>query len=209
MVRIDRLAVLLWICLLPGTPASAQDDAGPQTSASGHQDGTLAGQFSRGLVTPAEAAKLALGLLYDQTTVAVPEWGSGRDGLIRRGEWLAAGSLTRYTTQFATAKLLGTDTSYQRCRCTGFPRRAGHALHAEFVERKADGSATFAVARLTGIYASAAITAPMLPGRYGPADANKRVVAALAIDEGFNILQEFWPEIKRTLLLRKKWQTSR
>ena len=56
---------------------------------------------------------------------------------------------------------------------------------------------------MTGIYASTALTAPMLPTGYGLADANKRAITAIGVDEGFNMLQEFWPEIKRTLLLRK------
>jgi hypothetical protein len=206
MTRTNHIAVLLWICL---SAAPAQDLASPQTGiavTSGEQadPGNTVNRFARGLFTPTEAAKLALGLVYDQATVAVPEWGSGRDGLMRRTEWLAAGRLTRYTTEFATRSLLGTDTSYHRCRCKGFPRRAGHALYAEFVERKADGSAIFATARLTGIYASTAITAQMLPAGYGVADANSRAMAAIGIDEGFNLLQEFWPEIKRTLLLRRK-----
>jgi hypothetical protein len=205
MVRINLLAGLLWICLLTRA-VSAQDGPGSQAIASQEQDATLAEQFSRGLFTPTTAAKLSLGLLYAQTAVMVPEWGSGRDGLARRAEWLTAGYLTRYTTEFATSKLLGTDTSYQRCRCKGFPGRAAHALHSEFVERKADGSPTFAIARLTGIYASAAITAPMLPSGYGVKDVNNRAMAAVAIDEGFNMLQEFWPEIKRTLLFRKRPQ---
>jgi hypothetical protein len=164
----------------------------------------LAEQFTRGLLTPGNSAKLALTLLYDQATVAVPEWGSGRAGFERRAEWLAAGYLTRYSAQFAAAKLRGTDAGYERCRCKGFPRRAAHAIRAEWVERRADGSAVFAFARMTGIFASVAVPAPLLPAGYGAADASKRAITAIGVDTGFNMLQEFWPEIKRTLLLRKK-----
>jgi hypothetical protein len=194
--------VLVFLCLSSGAVIRAQDSfvATPALSS----EGTLADEFTRGLFTPGASAKFALGLVYDQATVAVPQWGSGRAGLGRRTEWLAAGYLARYSTEFAAEKLLGTDTSYQRCRCKGFPRRAAHALHAEFVERKAGGSNVFAFARMSGIYASAALTAPMLPAGYGVADVNQRALTAVGIDEGCNILQEFWPEIKRTLLFRKK-----
>ena len=102
------------------------------------------------------------------------------------------------------SKLLGTDSSYQRCSCAGFPWRAAHALYSELIERRVDGSNVFAFARITGIYASAVITAPMLPPGYGMADANKRAITAIGIDEGYHMLQEFWPEIKRRLLLQKK-----
>jgi hypothetical protein len=41
--------------------------------------------------TPGASAKLALGLLFAQSTESIPEWGSGSAGLARRAEWLAAG----------------------------------------------------------------------------------------------------------------------
>ena len=195
-----RVLAFLW--LFSGSAVQAQERYVGQPAPS--HDGALANEFTQGLFTPGKSAKLALALAYDQATVAVPEWGSGRAGLGRRAEWLSAGYLARYSTEFAAEKLLGTDTSYQRCRCKGFPRRAAHALHAEFVERKADGSKVFAFARMTGIYASVALSAPILPDNYGVADANQRAITAIGIDEGCNILQEFWPEIKRTLLFRKK-----
>jgi hypothetical protein len=57
---------------------------------------------------------------------------------------------------------------------------------------------------MAGVVASTAVTAPMLPSGYAAAEASKRALSAIATDEGFNVLQEFWPEIKRTLLFRKK-----
>lgn len=195
MARVKPIAVLCF-SLLTCAAALAQDDGVPQTS--------LAGQYAEELFTPGNSAKFALGLLYDQATVAVPQWGSDREGLARRAEWLTTGYVTRFTTEFAVARMTGVDTHYQRCRCKGFPRRAVHALHAEFTERRSDGSSAFATARLTGIYASAAVTEAMLPGERSMEDLNSRAVAAIGIDEGFNMLQEFWPEIRRTLLFRKK-----
>jgi hypothetical protein len=197
--------VLALVCLFSADVLLAQDDGAVAAQAlpSDSQNSTLA-EFTRGLFTPTQSAKFALALLYDQATVAVPEWGSGRAGLDRRAEWLAATYLSRYSAEFAAEKLLGTDTSYQRCHCKGFPKRAAHALHAEFTERTAEGANVFAFARMSGIVASTAVTAPMLPERYGLADAGSRAITAIGVDEGFNVLQEFWPEIKRTLLLRKK-----
>jgi hypothetical protein len=195
MVRVDPIAVLC-LSLLCGAAASAQDDDAAQNS--------LGGQYAQELFTPGNSAKLALGLLYDQATAAVPQWGSNRNGLARRAEWLTTGYVTRFTTEFAVARMKGVDTSSQRCLCKGFPRRTVHALHAEFTERKRDGSPTFAVARLMGIYVSAVATETMLPGERSVENMNSRAVAAIGIDEGFNMLQEFWPEIRRTLLFRKK-----
>jgi hypothetical protein len=185
--------LLFVACFIAAAPARAQN-AVPEPSAE---------QYLRGLASPGAGAKLALGLLFDQATDAIPEWGSGGDGLRRRADWLAAGYAARYSAEFAVAKALSRDTAYRRCRCRGFPRRAAHALREEFTERRADGSASFAAARMTGILTSSAVAAPMLPESYGAAAAASRTATSIGIDEGLNMLQEFWPEIRRTLLFRK------
>jgi hypothetical protein len=198
MERFRAIAVLCF-CLVPGATAFAQDQDNDTSQPTG-----LADQFAHELFTPGNSAKLALGLLYDQTIVAVPEWGSGREGLAHRAEWLVVGYTTRLTTQFTTAKLLGRDTSYQRCACKGFPKRVTHALHSEFLERRYDGTPVFATARMTGIYVAAAVSESMLPQGRSAADFSNRAITTIGIDEGFNVLQEFWPEIKRTLLFRQR-----
>jgi hypothetical protein len=152
--------------------------------------------------TPGAGAKMALGLLYDQATVAVPEWGSDRGGLERRAEWLAASWAARAVTEYAVASYRGVDTRYRRCACKGFPRRAAHALRSGLVEYRADGAEVFAVARFSGIASGALATMPMLPAGYGLRDAAGRSVVAFGGDEGFNMLKEFRPEIVRTLLFR-------
>lgn len=186
-----RLAL---VCFIAIAPLMAQDAS----------ELALAEEYAGKLATPAGSAKLALGLLFAQGTAAIPEWGSGREGLRRRAEFLSAGYLARYSAEFVTAKALGSDTSYRRCQCKGFPSRAAHAVFAEFTEGKADGSRGFATARMTGIVSSVAITAPMLPARYGAGEATGRAIATIGIDEGFNMLHEFWPEIRRTLLFQKR-----
>ena len=200
MIRINPIAVLSF-CLLPCSPVFCQDK--PFLKIEATQTG-LAEQYSQALFAPANSARLGLAMLYDQARVEVPGWGSGRDGLRRRAEWVATGYLTRFSTEFAAAKLLGDDTHYQRCLCKGFPRRTTHALHAEFTERRRDGSTVFGTARLAGIYASAAVSESMLPAGRTMADFSNRAVTAIGIDEGFNMLHEFWPEIRRAPLFRRQ-----
>jgi hypothetical protein len=160
--------------------------------------------FLQAELTPGASAKLALGLLYDQATVAVPEWGSGRAGLARRAEWLAAGWVARASTEYAVASYRGVDTGYRPCACKGFPRRAVHALRTGFLEYRPDDTPVFAVARFSGLATGALATIPMLPPGYGFRDAAHRAAMTFLVDEGFNVLQEFRPEIVRTLLLRRK-----
>jgi hypothetical protein len=156
------------------------------------------------VLTPGAAAKFFIGLLHDQGTDEIPEWRSGGEGLERRAQWRLATHVVRSVTEYEAARLRGTAEYYERCRCKGFPQRSRHAVISEFVERRADGSLEPPVARLAGIYASVAVTAPLLPRGYGVGAALSRANMTVLTDIGYNVLQEFWPEIRRTLLLRRK-----
>jgi hypothetical protein len=187
----SRYAVIALLLVL-GSSAGAQVADPPQ------REGFLRQEF-----TPGASLKLGLGLLYDQATVAVPEWGSGRAGLARRAEWLGAGWLARASTEYIVAARRGVDTGYRPCDCKGFPRRAAHALRSGFVEYRSDGTPIFAVARFSGLAAGGLATMPMMPAGYGLSDAARRTVVAFGVDEGFHMLHEFRKEIVRTLLLRR------
>jgi len=173
-------------------------------SSSGATETSRPAGFFRSVFTPAAFAKLSLGALYDHSIPAIPEWGSGHDGLARRGRYRAVNQFTRGSLEYVISRYRGTNTDYTRCACAGFRRRARHAIVSEFLERRADGSPAAPVSRLAGIYGAALLSAPMLPGKYGPADVLQRSSLALASEVGFNFFQEFWPEIKRTLLRRAR-----
>lgn len=147
-------------------------------------------------------AKFSLGVLYDQAAVAVPRWGSGAAGFRKRAEWRMAGLLSRAAAEYGVAQLRGTDPGYQRCRCKGFLPRSRHAIVSEFVERRIERGLAAPVARVTGIAVSAGVMS--LGQHSGMEDTGKRGVLVVGADVGFNLLQEFAPEIKRTLLLRRK-----
>jgi hypothetical protein len=148
------------------------------------------------------AAKFSLGLLYDQATVQTPAWGSGRTGLQKRAEWRGLGLVSRGLTEYTVASLRGTDPIYARCACKGFGPRSRHAVVAEFLERRRDGSFRAPVSRFAGIGAGVGVTS--LGQGADATGAPGRIALLAGTDLGFNMLQEFWPEIKRTLLLRKK-----
>jgi hypothetical protein len=189
MTRFSAAALLL----IAGRCIDAQPTEASQTQ-----------EFLRAEFTPAASAKLALGLIYDQAAVAIPEWGSGHAGMARRAEWLAAGWIVRASTEYAVAYYREVDTSYRSCVCKGFPRRTAHALRAGFLEYRADDTPVFAVARFSGLATGALATMPMLPPGYGLHDAAHRAAMTFLVDEGFNVLQEFRPEIMRTVPLRRK-----
>jgi hypothetical protein len=152
--------------------------------------------------SPAMLAKFSLGVLYDQATVQVPQWGSGAGGLQKRAELRMAGLLSRASVEYGVARFRETDPGYTRCQCRGFGPRSRHALVSEFVEHKMDGSIAAPIARFSGVVTTAAVTS--IAEHSGPGAAGQRALLLVSIDAGFNMLQEFWPEIHRTLLLRRK-----
>jgi hypothetical protein len=185
------------IMLLCGLTVTLQGQA---TDAPAFHDKT----FFDSAITPGMFAKFSLGVLYDQATVATPEWGSGADGLRKRAAWRMTGLLTRASAQYAVAKWRDTDPDYERCHCKGFGPRSRHALVSEFVEIRRDGSLGAPVARFSGIATSVAVTTPFQGSNPTAGTAAQRAVLLVGTDLGFNMLQEFWPEIRRTLLFRRK-----
>jgi hypothetical protein len=153
--------------------------------------------FSKGTL-----AKFSLGVLYDQATADVPRWGAGASGLRKRAEWRMAGWLSRAAAEYGVARWRGTDPGYQRCRCKGFIPRSRHAFVSEFVERRMEGGLAAPVARFTGIATTMWVTS--FGQHSGVEEAGNRGMVLVGSDIGFNFLQEFWPEIQRTLLLRRK-----
>ena len=154
--------------------------------------------FAENMFSTATLAKFSLGSLYDQATDQVPKWGSGAAGFQKRAEWRMAGLLSRTAAEYSVAHLTGTDPAYERCRCKGFIPRSRHALVSEFSVAPS--------ARFTGITATVGVTS--LGQHSGIGDAGRRGFVLVGTDIGLNFLQEFWPEIKRTLLLRRNLRSA-
>lgn len=105
------------------------------------------------------------------------------------------------SAEYAAARILDTDPRYVRCRCKGFARRSRQAILSEFVEQRFDGSLAPPFARLTGLATSVTVTS--IGERSTASGAAGRMALLVNTDIGFNMLQEFWPEIRRTLFRRK------
>jgi hypothetical protein len=155
--------------------------------------------FASMAFAPSALAEVSLGTLFDQATVAVSEWGSGKQGLARRVGLLTSSHMMDATVAYGVGQLRGTTTAYSRCLCKGFPRRARHAIVAEFIEHRMDGSVAAPVARFAGLATSVTASAPLLPAGYGAGYAMERAETRIGADIGINLLQEFWPEIRRTV----------
>ena len=92
---------------------------------------------------------------YDHIRDDPEEWGDDADGLGRRVASNAGRIVVGQTTRHGVAAVMGHSTRYQRCQCSGFGSRVGHALLETATDRKRSGSRAVAVPRVAGAFAGA------------------------------------------------------
>jgi hypothetical protein len=132
------------------------------------------------------------------------EWGGGLGGYGRRwGSNYGMAAVTT-TTRYGLARLTGEDTLYYRCECTGFLPRLKHAMYSTVTGRRGeDGHRIFSVPSVVAPYVGA-MTAVYgwYPGRYDYKDAVRMGNYNLLIYAGNNVVLEFFPSSKHSLLAR-------
>lgn len=142
-------------------------------------------------------------LTLDQTRNDPPEWGGGFKGYGRRVASRVGTSIVQNTFQFSSAALLKEDVRYIASNQHGFKRRTGHALLYGVLTYNNSGHSTVNISNLGGYYAASATSTLWQPGRHN--------VALFALSDGsqsaglgalVNVVQEFWPEIRRDVLRR-------
>ncbi len=142
----------------------------------------------------------AAALVLDQATGQPEQWGGGFPGYGRRLASRLGGAVIQGSVQAPLAAWFKEDTRYIMSTQHGFKRRAGHALLYGFLTYNNNGKPTLNVANLAGYYAASAASTLWLPGvgntaLYALRDGSSEVGLGAAV----NLIQEFWPEISRTL----------
>ncbi len=139
--------------------------------------------------------------VLDQTTNTPGEWGGGLAGYSRRfGSRLGTG-IVQGTVQAALAAPLHVDVRYITSRQKGFKRRTLHAIAFSFVTYNAQGQTKLNIPNIVGYYAAAGISNAWVPVRGSAATytlgyGSEQLVLSVPV----NIIQEFWPEIRHTIL---------
>jgi hypothetical protein len=141
-------------------------------------------------------------LALDQATGTPKQWGGGFRGYGRRvASRVASGDLVQNSIQFPAAALLKEDVRYIAANQHGFERRLEHAILYSFLTYNSQGQTTLNVANIGGYYGAAAISTLWLPGHQNVASYTlSNGSESMALSVPVNILQEFWPEISRTVL---------
>jgi hypothetical protein len=142
-------------------------------------------------------------LLLDQDNGTPRQWGGGFPGFGRRLASRAGNAALQGTFQAPLAAVLHEDVRYIPTTHRSFHRRALHAILYSFLTYNDKGHPTLNVANLTAFYASTAVTTAWLPGiqnpaRYTFANASEQIALSFPL----NVVQEFWPEIRRYIFRR-------
>ena len=144
-------------------------------------------------------------LVLDQATGDPKEWGGGFRGYGRRvlSRWMA-GDVIQNSFQHPAAALLKEDVRYIASNEHGFRSRAEHAVLYSFLTYNNRGETTLNISNLCGYYVASAASTLWLPGRrnaahYALTDGSQ----ALGLSVPVNLLQEFWPEVRRTVFRRQ------
>lgn len=142
----------------------------------------------------------------DQWRDQPSEWPGGMEGYGMRFGY-RMGRLAVYNSiHLATDVAFKIDPRYDRCDCTGFRSRAGHAWRRVLVSRADSGQEMPAISNFTASFGAPLVAQTWYPDRLNTWD-RKLQSGALALGwrGTTNLIREFWPEIKRGIpLLRGK-----
>jgi len=143
--------------------------------------------------------------LYLQVFNLPTAWQRGGGGFIRRVGSSYGGNLVQNSSHEALAAVEGTDPRYFACGCKGFIRRSSHALKMTFLTYNHSGHETLDLPQLSAAYASSMIEDTWWPHHYS---AWVQGVQSGHIEVGIlgaeHLIQEFSPELKRFLHLKRK-----
>jgi len=136
--------------------------------------------------------------LLDHIGNAPPEWGQGMAGYGLRLASRFGNAVVQNSIMAVGAATLHEEPRYISSSSKGFFHRSGHALLFTVVTYNNRGKITPALAGVGSIYAACMITTLWMPKRYtmlgdGVRDGNLQ----LAYSGMFNLVEEFWPEIKK------------
>jgi hypothetical protein len=142
-------------------------------------------------------------LVFDQSTGNPKEYGGGFPGYGRRVASRFGSAVIQGSFQAPVAALLQEDVRYITSNQHGFKRRARHAVLYSFLTYNNQGQPTPNIGNLGGYYAASAASTLWLPvhsnvATYALSDGSQQAGVSVLV----NLLQEFWPEIRHSVLHR-------
>jgi hypothetical protein len=133
------------------------------------------------------------------------EYERGFQGLGQHyGVLFGTGETTVFFEQFLVPSLLKQDPRYFRNPSLPTGKRIFYSLTRVLITRADDGHSTFNASRIVGGSMAQALSDLYVPGcRQGFSPIADRVTFDLARDSVFNLVHEFWPDLRRKFLHRR------
>jgi len=134
-----------------------------------------------------------------------PEFGQGAKGY-GRYYWhaMADQAVGNYLTEAIMPAVTHEDPRFYTLGRGGFFKRTGYAVSRLFITRTDAGGRTFNLSEIAGNGAGAAISNAYYPARERTwTKTYQKWATQIALDGGFNILKEFWPDINHAVFHSK------
>jgi hypothetical protein len=155
--------------------------------------------------TPGIYVKTALFSIGDQINNSPPSWGTGFEGYARRvgsrqGQFVIQNSFVALGNG-----ILGYEPRYNRCRCSGFWQRTGHALARNFITYgRTEKTLQPQLALYGGAFAAAVVAGTWKPKeRDVVAEGYRGVITQVGFGIAANWVGEFAPDIMRIVRRQK------
>jgi hypothetical protein len=132
------------------------------------------------------------------------EFGQGAQGYAKRyGASFADGAIANFMSEAILPSLLHEDPRYFRLGRGSFFHRVGYTISREVITRKDSGRSAFNISEIAGNLGAAALSNLYYPpSERSAGETFERFAVNIVSDAGFNVLKEFWPDMRHKLLHR-------
>jgi hypothetical protein len=152
------------------------------------------------VTSPGAFAPVAVTAVLAQRFRTPPEWGDNASGFAKRMALAFGTNVVKGVIQSAGDALLKQDPRFIRSGGGGFWRRVGHAVLFTVFTYDDGGRTCFGSANVASFYASNVVSAAFYPpGHHAWREGVQAANLQMAMSAAFNVFQEFWPDIRRTL----------
>jgi hypothetical protein len=153
--------------------------------------------------SPGAYAGLGAGAMIDQVRHTPAKWDADGSAYTRRFASEYGQLAIRNSIHEGMAAMTGLDPRYPVCKCTGLMHRTGHALEMTFTTYRQDGRLVLDMPQIAGAYGSGMVSTYWYPhGHYTPlvqgVQFGHEQMGEVLIN---NLIQEFGPDLKRSLHL--------
>jgi hypothetical protein len=132
------------------------------------------------------------------------EFGQGAQGYAKRyGAAFADGAISNMMSEAILPSLLHEDPRYFRLGRGSFFHRVGYTISRELITRKDSGREGFNISEIAGNFGAAALSNLYYPpSERSAGEIMERFAVNIVSDAGFNVLKEFYPDMRRKVLHR-------